>query len=91
METPVCRRCLLESLNARKLKKIVEDYIESLDGEMRAPDHIYQQRLSVCMECGNLQNSMCALCGCFVEIRAAKMALSCPDTPPKWLGITAQW
>ena len=62
----------------------VQDYLEYMDEDIKTPDHIYQERLSACSQCGFLRNGMCRLCGCFVALRAAKIHNHCADTPVKW-------
>ena len=36
------------------------------------------------MECDNLINGMCKICGCFVEMRAAVKKNYCPDIEKYW-------
>ena len=52
--------------------------IEQLPPDERATDAEYRARLAVCAECAELQNGICAQCGCFAELRAAKSAAYCP-------------
>lgn len=77
-------RCLLRELGPEDYFKNVYDYIASLDPERRAPRAEAERRLALCLACPRLQNGMCALCGCFVEVRAALRQNRCADTPPKW-------
>lgn len=72
-----CRRCLLRDLDGAYFASIYE-YIDHLPQEQKAPQALYAQRLALCKTCQSLQNGMCALCGCFVEVRAAKKAQRCP-------------
>ena len=74
---PVCKRCLLRELDGEYFQSIYR-YIESLPPERKASPPVYRQRLAVCRGCESLQNGMCAQCGCFVEVRAAKRAQKCP-------------
>jgi hypothetical protein len=53
------------------------------DGE-RADAAEYARRLALCTACANLNRGTCAMCGCYVEIRAAKRAMRCPQANPKW-------
>lgn len=64
--------------------ELVREYIDALPEEMRADDELYQARLSLCRECDRLRNGTCLLCGCYVEMRAAKKHMSCPMVPARW-------
>ncbi len=77
MKTPVCKRCLLNELDGEYFKSIYQ-YIESLPQEQKVDLNEYQRRLAFCRKCEDLQNGMCAQCGCFVEVRAAKRKMDCP-------------
>lgn len=77
MSQPLCKRCLLRELDGEYFKSIYQ-YIDSLPEEQKASPDEYAKRLEVCQACGDLQNGMCAQCGCFAEVRAAKKRLACP-------------
>lgn len=77
-------RCLLMASGQADMARLVAEYIATLPEESRVPDEIYQARLTQCQQCEALHSGTCARCGCYVEARAAKRSLSCPDTPPKW-------
>ena len=76
-------RCLLAE-HWPDLHRSVSEYIALLPDEQRAGDADYRARLSVCQACEHLRDGTCALCGCYVEARAAKRGLGCPMTPPRW-------
>ena len=38
----------------------------------------------LCRTCDDLHNGTCALCGCYVEARAAKKRQGCPKVPEMW-------
>ena len=80
----VCIPCLQTGFSDREYEQILKDYLEYMDEDIKTPDHIYQERLSACSQCGFLRNGMCRLCGCFVALRAAKIHNHCADTPVKW-------
>ena len=42
-----------------------------------APRHI-------CRRCENLDNGTCMACGCYVEMRAARLDMHCPLTRAVW-------
>lgn len=82
---PFCRRCLLEDMpDEAALAKSIRELIDLLPEEKRAVADVTAARLAVCRECDHLQNGMCALCGCYVELRAAKKHMHCPHVPGKW-------
>lgn len=67
-----CRRCLLKDMSDTEFFESVRAYIQNIPDEQKAPEALYRERLQKCTSCDQLVNGMCALCGCFVEIRAAK-------------------
>jgi len=78
-------RCLLREVEDRKdFWTAVQDHLESLPPEYRADEEEYETRLKCCKECARLVNGFCGLCGCVVELRAAKRFMGCPDSPSKW-------
>ena len=77
MNRPGCRRCILNELDGEYLKSIYQ-YIENIPTEQKTPQEEYARRLGICRGCENLQNGMCRQCGCFVEVRAAKLGQVCP-------------
>lgn len=80
-------RCLLMASGQEDMARLVAEYIASLPAESRVPQEVYQARLTQCQGCEALHSGTCARCGCYVEARAAKRGLSCPDTPPRWQAI----
>ncbi len=73
----ICRRCLLREMDGSYFDSIYK-YIESIPQEQKASRDEYALRLAKCKGCAYLQNGMCAQCGCFVEVRAAKAKMKCP-------------
>ena len=55
-----------------------------LDRKKKAEEKDYKERLGICMDCDNLINGMCKLCGCYVEMRAAVKKNYCPNIERKW-------
>lgn len=91
MSRPFCRRCLLEDMPDRAaLARSVRELIALLPDTLRAPEEIRRARLDVCRGCDHLTDGMCTLCGCYVELRAAKARLSCPDVPGRWKACGTQ-
>lgn len=80
-----CRRCLLsEMADERPLQRLLQEWQDALPEEKRADDAVYTARLAHCKACAHLQSGVCALCGCYVELRALKRRMRCPDSPPRW-------
>lgn len=88
MTKPPCR-CLLMASGQAELHRIVADYVDTLPPEQRAPEADYRARLALCEGCDALNSGTCALCGCYVEARAAKRSLACPAVPPHWQALPA--
>ena len=77
-KTENCRKCLLlESVGGEELHHKMMEYIEDIPQHERVPEDEYKRRLQLCKNCERLTNGMCILCGCFVEVRAAKLRMSC--------------
>lgn len=84
-DIPFCRRCLLQEFaEGKKLYELIRDYIAAIPEEQRAEAAVYEERLNRCRGCDWLANGMCRLCGCYVEVRAAKARQRCPDTEARW-------
>lgn len=79
-----CRCLLSEDESQRPLYEIVRDYLDTMDADARVDTAVYMERLAVCRRCERLSGGTCALCGCYVEIRAAKRGMRCPDVPDRW-------
>ena len=83
-----CRKCFLHEMELQGgLKKSYEDMlerIEMMDRSLRCTGEAYEARLSQCKKCEYQAEGMCALCGCFVESRAAVKANACPAEPKRW-------
>ena len=85
MSKPFCRRCLLEDMPSQaELVRSIQELIALLPEENRAADAQRLRRLNICRHCDHLLSGMCALCGCYVELRAAKKRMICPDVPDRW-------
>ena len=85
MSRPFCRRCLLEDMPSQaELARSVQELIRLLPDDLRAPETLRLRRLARCRACDHLLNGMCVLCGCYVELRAAKAKMRCPDVPGRW-------
>ena len=67
-----------------ELQRLIEERIALLSEDEKAEEDVRKMRLSLCRECDFLMNGTCGLCGCYVELRAAKKRMACPHVPPKW-------
>ena len=54
------------------MAKLVRDYVDSLSADEKTDEATYAARLNICRTCDDLHSGTCALCGCYVEARAAK-------------------
>lgn len=80
-----CRRCLLREMTGENsYYESVKFYRETMPAKKRTPDDVYEARLQVCKACSSLENGTCMQCGCYVEMRAARMDMHCPDGTEKW-------
>ncbi|MCE5342626.1 MAG: DUF6171 family protein [Eubacteriales bacterium] len=82
----ICRRCLLAEMESeRPLYLLMREWLAAVPPEERAEPERYEARLTACRQCDALGEGLCALCGCYVELRAAKARASCPAAPPRWM------
>ena len=79
-----CRCLVAEMPGEAELAEIIRERIETIPEEERTPEQEYALRLSACRNCRYLQRGTCALCGCYIEIRAARKKQRCPDVPERW-------
>ena len=88
----ICRRCIGDSVEARDLARYLDDYVNSLPDDLRASPGEYERRLRICEDCDRRAGLNCTLCGCYVQARAAKRDLDCPNDRggPKWRAETNQ-
>ena len=86
-EQRICKRCLAREMPDAGYFENMYEYIANIDPQIKPPEALYEERLALCKECDNLLNGMCRTCGCFVEMRAAIAANSCPAVHPKWTAI----
>lgn len=73
-----CRKCFEKDIQDGEFERIVSEYTDSLDPEIKCDDFVYRKRISLCDECDALINGLCKYCGCFVLARAVKKNLMCP-------------
>ncbi|MDR1600173.1 MAG: DUF6171 family protein [Oscillospiraceae bacterium] len=81
----VCRRCLLRDDSSQNdLFRSMSEYVASIPPWEKVSDASYFTRLEACSACANIISGICRICGCYVESRAAKRRMACPDVPSKW-------
>lgn len=80
----ICKRCLLSDVDAKELKKAIDELKMTMSEDKKADDVLYHQRLDICLGCDELINGMCAKCGCYVELRALQKIRRCPHELKKW-------
>lgn len=80
-----CRQCLRRDMtDVDDFYRDVLRFRSLLSEEERTADSEYEARLSKCRECGSLENGTCRQCGCFVEMRAARIDMHCPREDAAW-------
>ena len=79
-----CRKCLLSELSDQSLYEQVRKTIAAIPEEQRCSDREYRRRLEICRQCDALLSGMCRECGCYAEVRAARIGARCPSANPKW-------
>lgn len=84
MNPPICKRCLLSEIDPQGLYETVRRRIAQMPDDEKADERTYRARLECCTRCEMLQAGICGLCGCYAELRAAKIALHCPHEQHKW-------
>lgn len=84
---PICKKCLLAEADMKGVYESVKGYIAAIPQEQKVSDAVYAARLDICKKCDDLVNGTCVKCGCFVEVRAVKKRLGCPDEKDKWAEI----
>jgi len=79
-----CRKCLLSETNEVEFFKHVQAYVDNIPPEQKTLPPEYKRRLELCKACNHLINGMCILCGCYVEVRAAKVEQHCVSSSDIW-------
>ncbi len=79
----ICKRCLLAEADKAAYQTIAE-LIALIPAEERTAEDVYRRRLSQCKECAELHDGLCAVCGCYVEHRAARAQMRCPSEEKYW-------
>lgn len=83
-ESKKCGKCLLSQFDSKLYTETIAEYIAVMPAYSKVSDEEYRRRLSICLGCDMLMDGVCGECGCFVKVRAAKKAKSCPHCEHKW-------
>lgn len=84
-EPKLCRRCLLQDMaEENDYYQSVVRYRKTLPKTKRTPDGEYARRLAACRGCEQLDHATCMACGCYVEMRAARLDMHCPLSDAAW-------
>lgn len=87
----LCRKCLDRPIDERELMEYLDNYAASLPENIRASADVYTFRLNICKNCPRLLVHMCTLCGCYVQARAAKKNMRCPEAgAPRWMEVSTE-
>ena len=84
MSRPFCRKCLLEDIDPEGIYREIREMAAALPEEKRTEESEYRRRLDICSRCECLGEGICGVCGCFVELRAAKSNMGCPHENHFW-------
>ena len=84
MSRPFCRKCLLEDIDPEGIYREIREMAAALPEEKRTEESEYRRRLDICSRCERLGEGICGVCGCFVELRAAKRDRHCPGVDKLW-------
>jgi hypothetical protein len=78
-DTTACKGCGPEYIvTEERITRMLE--APMFQTEIAVPDEVYERRLEACRSCPKLMNgSTCAVCGCFVRIRAKYTNRGCPN------------
>jgi hypothetical protein len=79
-----CIKCLLSETNQTELYATLREHIKNIPPEHKTTPAAYIARLNICKDCEHLLDGLCALCGCYVELRAAKAAQRCAASAGRW-------
>ena len=80
----ICKKCLLADIDRDAYTEKLMEYIAAVPEDKRADEEEYQRRLGICKQCEQLYDGMCAVCGCYVELRALKPNAYCPSEKKFW-------
>ena len=74
-----CKRCLLREAAEEDTLAAIREKIAAIPVSDRMDESGYQTRLEACKTCDHLLSGVCMKCGCYVEFRAARRRMKCPN------------
>lgn len=77
----ICKKCFL-GVQAENYTQMIEKCLSMISPRDRTSEVQFAQRIAVCEECADFVTATCQVCGCYVELRAAKKNVHCPRK--KW-------
>ena len=84
MTRPLCRKCLLSDMDFSDVYENIRHMIDILPKAEKADETVYRERLDKCRQCEELLEGTCQVCGCYVELRAARKSTHCPGKSKAW-------
>ncbi len=73
----ICPRCLFKDMDIQAQAEL-KTYLDKIKEPDRADKAVYEERLSICVECEKFHAATCDACGCYVEFRAYARVSHCP-------------
>jgi len=62
---------------ATKIKESSVDFLE--DSNLKVPEHIREERLTICKSCPQLHDvGLCKICSCYMPLKTYLSSVSCP-------------
>jgi len=77
-ELPYCPRCP-HPTEDQDIREVIAQVIRALPEEIKCGPELYRSRLEACATCPGQAQGLCRYCGCYVEVRAAKKPMGCPN------------
>jgi hypothetical protein len=63
-----------------EIRANMDEYTRTIDTDLRTDPALYKKRLLRCSSCAGLYyETTCRYCGCFVQMRALRKNLDCPN------------
>ena len=75
---PFCPRCPHPTAD-QDIREVIASVLAALPPEQRTEEEEYRLRLEGCETCPGQNQGICRYCGCYVEVRAAKNFMTCPN------------
>ena len=79
-----CKRCTYLNMSDEDYDRYIRRILAGMKPREKVNEDVYRARLASCSTCVHLQNGVCGMCGCFVELRAAGISSDCPMRKREW-------